>query len=400
MKLLYFIRDPYPTTRPDVLTLFGRCLAARGIASDIVGTRHGELAGSTLIWPAGSEFIHMPDAGALRRHLGGLLHDLRQLRRADDYDAVVVRDKIATAALALLWPHRRPVFYWASYPFPEDDLARAAMPLRSPAYRMALRLRARVTRWLLYRVVVPRARAVFVQSDRMRDVFARESGRLTGMLAVPMGVDAGALPPVDPAPAPYTDGEPFRLVYLGSMDRARQVEFLIDTLVRLRSRDPSTDYRLTLVGDASTPEQFAWLADRAAASGLGDRIDMPGMLPREQAWAIARQCQLGLSAIPRGPVYDVSSPTKTIEYLALGLPVLVNDIPDQLELVTRTGAGVCAPMDVDAFADAVVAIRRDHRAMAQRAAAARGWLLTHRGYELLADSVAAALGPAVDAHPH
>lgn len=400
MKLLYFIRDPYPTTRPDVLTLFGQCLAARGIASDVVGTRHGDLAGSALSWPAGREFVHLPGSGALRRHIGAMVHDVRQLRRAGGYDAVVVRDKIVTAAAALLWPHRRPVFYWASYPFPEDDLARAAMPLRGPAYRMALRARAILTRWLLYRFVVPRASAVFVQSERMREVFAQQSGRVTGLFAVPMGVDPRALPPIDPAPAPYQAGQPFRLVYLGSMDRARQVEFLIDTLIRLRRRDPSTVYRLTLVGDASTPAEFQWLAERAAGSGLGDLIDMPGMLPREQAWAIARQCQLGLSAIPRGPVYDVSSPTKTIEYLALGLPVLVNDIPDQLALVSQTGAGLCAPMDPDAFAEAVVSIRRNHRELAERAAAARTWLLAHRGYDLLAAGVAAALVPSVDRPPH
>ena len=96
----------------------------------------------------------------------------------------------------------------------------------------------------------------------------------------------------------------------------------------------------------------------------------------------------------------MSSPTKTIEYLALGLPVLVNDIPDQLALVTQTGAGLCAPMDPDAFADAVVSIRRNHRELAQRAAAARTWLLAHRGYDLLAAGVAEALLPPLDQPPN
>ncbi len=400
MKLLYFIRDPYPTTRPDVLTLFGQCLAARGIASDIVGIRHGDMAGSSLGWPAGAAFVHQPGAGALRRQLGGIVHDIRQLRRAPGYDAIVVRDKILTAVAALLWPHRRPVYYWASYPFPEDDLVRAGMPLRSAAYRLALRVRAGLTRWLLYRIVVPRARAVFVQSDRMREVFAQQSGRATGLHAVPMGVDARALPPAEIAPAPYLAGQPFRLVYLGSMDRARQVEFLVETLVRLRARDRATDYRLTLIGDASTREEFDWLAERVSQSGVSEQIDMTGMLPRDEAWAIARQCQLGLSAIPRGPVYDVSSPTKTIEYLALGLPVLVNDIPDQLALVTQTKAGLCVPMNADAFADAVMSVRRNHGEFALRAGAARAWLIAHRGYDLLADGVAAALVPPVDERTH
>jgi glycosyltransferase involved in cell wall biosynthesis len=48
-------------------------------------------------------------------------------------------------------------------------------------------------------------------------------------------------------------------------------------------------------------------------------------------------------------------------------------------------------MAAGAFADAILAIRRDYPALAARAAAARGWLLAHRGYEGLADTVAAAI---------
>ncbi len=30
MRLLYVVRDPYPTNRPDIVTLFGEGLSARG----------------------------------------------------------------------------------------------------------------------------------------------------------------------------------------------------------------------------------------------------------------------------------------------------------------------------------------------------------------------------------
>jgi hypothetical protein len=62
MKLLYFIRDPYPTTRPDVLALIGRCLAARGIGTDLVATRQGPVTEAPDQWPAGEAFIHAPGA--------------------------------------------------------------------------------------------------------------------------------------------------------------------------------------------------------------------------------------------------------------------------------------------------------------------------------------------------
>jgi len=392
MKLLYLIRDPYPTTRPDVLTLFGRQLARRGVVSDIVATRQGELADQQLPWPAGDAFIHEPGGrGGWRRRLGALWHDLRCLARGRAYDAVVVRDKILSASLALCRPGRGPVIYWASFPFPEEDLARAALPGRGVLSRTLLRARGQMTALLLYRWVLPRADAVFVQSDRMAEQFARRAGRTESMTAVPMGVDPEGLPPARVEPVRWREGDPFHLVYLGSMDRVRRIEFLLEVMAELRRRDPSEPYRLSLIGGASTEPEFDWLAGRVDGLGLADAVELTGPLSRERAWALAASAHLGLSAIPRGPVYDVSSPTKTVEYLVLGLPLLVNDIPDQQWLVAQTGAGACAPMTVAAFADAIRAIRQDHAGFAGRAWQARGWVLANRGYDVLADQVAQAL---------
>ena len=309
MKLLYFIRDPYPTTRPDVLALIGRCLAARGIGTDLVATRQGPGTEAPDQWPAGEAFIHAPGRSAPARHAGALRHDLRRLARASAYDALLVRDKILTAALALLWPHGRPVLYWASYPFPEDDRARAAMPGLGRAHRLVLRLRAACSGWLLYRFVIPRARLVFVQSERMAEQFAQRTGRRSGLVPVPMGVDETELPaPLAALAGPGVD-EPLRLVYLGALDRVRRLDFLLEVLDELRRRDAAQPCRLTLVGSAGSPADREWLMQRVHEAGLQDRVSIIDAMPRAQAWALARRCHVGASASPRGPVYDVSSPT-------------------------------------------------------------------------------------------
>ena len=78
------------------------------------------------------------------------------------------------------------------------------------------------------------------------------------------------------------------------------------------------------------------------------------------------------------------------------LPVLVNDIPDQVHVVERTGAGLCRPMQVDAFVDGVLALHGDFSRHAMRAQAARSWLLRERGYDVLADRVVAVLNDAMN----
>ena len=396
MHLLYIVRDPYPTQRPDIVALFGEALVERGVASDIVALRQGDLADRHDGWPGGAEFVHTPGNSALSRAVGGLLNDLRALRRCRTHDGVVVRDKILTAAIALLAPGRRTIFYWASFPMAEHDLARAAMPDGGRLRRYALRLRGALSAWLLYRWVVPRAARVFVQSEAMAGVFGARSGRTAGIVPVPMGVNPTELRAVTSALRAHRAGVPFTLMYLGSMDRDRRIDFLLDVLVALRARVPAIEWRLLLVGGANTAPEFAWLQARVQALQLGACVTMTGPVPRAQAWALAADCHVGLSAIPRGPVYDVSSPTKVLEYLAIGLPVLVNDIPDQVHVVERTGAGLCRPMQVDAFVDGVLALQADFSRHAMRAQAARSWLMRERGYDVLADRVVAVLNDAMN----
>lgn len=393
-RLLLFIRDPYPTNRPDIVELFGQ-MARRGVRTDLVASRRSDGMPVTEEWTLGEALVHEARGGGVRRALGGLWHDLACLRRARGHDAVVVRDKIVFAALALLLS-RVPVFYWASFPFPEEDRLRAAQALRGPVHAAALCVRAFVGERLLYSWVVRRARGVFVQSERMREQFEARSGRHDGLVPVPMGVAPSALIATTPPRTPSaSSGATFELVYLGALDRVRHIDFLLDVLAENRRRQPDVDYRLCLVGAASTAPEDDWLRDQIEARGLSPFVDRVGPLPREQAWTRARRAQLGVSAIPRGPVFDVSSPTKTVEYLTLGLPVVVNDIPDQAAVVAATGAGLCVPMAVDEFAQAIVQARERHAELQERAGAARDWLLAHRGYDVLATRVDRALREAL-----
>jgi glycosyltransferase involved in cell wall biosynthesis len=86
----------------------------------------------------------------------------------------------------------------------------------------------------------------------------------------------------------------------------------------------------------------------------------------------------------------VSSPTKLVEYLALGIPGVANDIPDQKLMLEASGAGLCVPMDADAFAAATLHILRDRAAAAQFAERGPAWVRRHRAYGILGRQVAAA----------
>jgi glycosyltransferase involved in cell wall biosynthesis len=114
--------------------------------------------------------------------------------------------------------------------------------------------------------------------------------------------------------------------------------------------------------------------------------------------ALLRHADVGLSPIPRGTLFDVSSPTKAAEYLALGLPCVGNDIPDQQLVLEQSGAGLCVPMEAQPFAAACLSVLQQPDLAAKLRANGPPWVAAHRSYQVLAHSVAAVYHRLVGAH--
>ena len=389
-SILFVVRDPLPPIRADVRTLFGTEMPRYGVATELVGQGG---SGDASPWPAGGMHV----VGSFRSRfasvcapLWDLLGLVRALRRGRP-DCIQVRDKIASgvlgrAAAALL---RVPFIYWMSFPIVEgfevrrDDIARAGRGLTW----MGHALRAWASRLAIYRVVLPGARHVFVQSDAMADWLAAKGFDRAKMTAVPMGVDANLFDRagVQPVEDPRLDGRRV-VLYLGRIARSRRSDFLLDVAGQLRAQDP--DVLLVIAGDAPSDDEMAWMRREIAQRGLEDHVLLTGWLPQRIALGYAARAEVGLSPIPRGTLFDVSSPTKLVEYLALGIPSVANDIPDQKLVIDESGAGLCVPMEAAPFADAVLRLLRDGALAAEFALRGPPYVKSHRTYDILGNNVA------------
>ena len=393
LSIAYVIRDPLPPLRADVLTLFGAEMPQYGIGTDLVGQVGGAACAGG--WNGGA--VH--PVGRLGHRLASVLSPfwdavgLARAWRRGPLDGIQVRDKIASglvgriaaAALGL------PFVYWMSFPIVEgfevrrDEIGRRAGRLLWLAHAV----RAALSRFVLYRMVLPGARHIFVQSDAMADWLAAKGIARARMTAVPMGVDASLFrrESVTPSTDPRLDGRRV-IVYLGRIAQSRKSDFLLDVVAALREREPAI--LLVIAGDAPSADEMEWMRSSISARGLDDHVLLTGWLPQHAALGYAVRAEVGLSPIPRGDLFDVSSPTKLVEYLALGIPSVANDIPDQQLVVTQSAAGLCAPMEAAAFRDAVLELLGNPTMASQFAARGPAWVQTHRTYTVLAQRVAAA----------
>jgi glycosyltransferase involved in cell wall biosynthesis len=161
---------------------------------------------------------------------------------------------------------------------------------------------------------------------------------------------------------------------------------LLHVLCEVRKTTPNV--LLMLVGDADNKLDSTWFRERIEHMGLADWVWVTGWMPREQALRYVKCAEVGLSPIPRGELFDVSSPTKAVEYLALSIPCVGNDIPDQRLVIEQSGGGLCVPMEVPAFASAISQLLDDAEHAARLGAQGRRWVFEHRAYRRIAEPIA------------
>lgn len=387
MKILFAIAERYPTHRQDVVALFGKYLPRLGISSDVLAIHSPDVALPD--WPAGRLLTEKAWKGRVAKHVQAFLNDLRLLWLAGrGYDAVQVRDKAVAALIGLIAARIAgiPFYYWMSFPIAEAAAVFArdrGLSVGIARWAFAM-IRARITSFILYKMVLPRADHVFVQSERMLANVEMKGVDRIRMTAVPMGFDPETLCTTNTGMACEKSPRP-TFVYLGTLNRVRAPEIMLAAIDIVQKRFPKV--LLLLVGDADEESDRRWLRSLIVERGLSGHVEMTGWLPATEGWALAAKSLAGLSPVPRSELMDVGSPTKAVEYFALGIPVIANDQPDQAIVLAGAG-GTPIPFTAEAFANEMLEVIARPTAYGEQGRVGQQWVRSTRSYERLAQTVA------------
>jgi glycosyltransferase involved in cell wall biosynthesis len=393
LDILFVTSDLFPPFRPAAKAVFAEGLAARGHRIDWLlqaaepTSRSGEQP-----FKGGIAYVAPTNAGhtrfaRLKRHLADALNDFRVfgLLKRHRYSLVQIKDKYfgALVAIAAAKLHGVPVFYWLAYPHGEASLYAASKGIAR--YRWLYRLRGAVQRFVLYRVIMPACTHVFVQSEQMRRDVAEEGIPLESMTAVPSSLN---LRDIDAAAGVADDvpAGPPTVVYLGTLLRERQLDFIVRAHALVVRALP--DAQLVFVGSGWMPDDEQLLRREADRLGIGANVTITGWLPMREAWQHVRRAALCVSPYLPVPILRSTSPTKLIEYMALGKPVVANDHPEQADVLHASGAGVVCAWDEQEFAAAIVELLKAPERCKKMGAAGRSYVAEHRTHWAMVELVA------------
>jgi glycosyltransferase involved in cell wall biosynthesis len=261
----------------------------------------------------------------------GTLRGLRALVDPAGYDVVIVRNffGVLRSILARRDHFGYRVGFWESFPhsFRRVFEARAtgrAVWRKTIEYAVKRRLESRlVARCDFYLPITETLKQRFRPTLR------------TPYLALPMGVDFAS---IDDAPLPEPVGAQKRFIYAGTVDRLRR----LDLIVAAFSTVPQA-----FVFDLYTASDNPLVAQIRSAAAADPRIQVRPAKPRAELLRIMRTYDVGVGLIPDSPLYEVSSPTKTLEYYAAGLPVILNPLPEYASLFNASCAFQCALIEPD-----------------------------------------------------
>lgn len=390
VRILQLVPESLPTFRADVATLFGKYLPRHGVQCDLVGK-----GGKEPLAESGFASQRRAATGSRwKRELSFVRLALRSLLGAkrENCDVIQVRDMVSIGLMALLIARLKGlrVVYWVSFLMSEGRIltARADLARRFSLRACMVLAKGAIERQVLYSIVLRHVDHVFVQSDAMAELMVQRGIPMERMTPVPMGVDMEKVASLGTVQRhwPGLEGKPV-VAYLGTLDPARCLERVCDALVLVRKEIP--DAQLLLIGNSPRPADAVALLDYAASIGLRDVVHTTGWLPMSEAWEYLASATVAVSYIPRGNLYDVSSPTKLLEYLALGMPSVGNDTPDQARVLSASGAGWLCASNPAAMAESLLDVLRDPAAARARAAQGPAFIEAHRSYRALAVHVAA-----------
>lgn len=312
------------------------------------------------------------------------------LKNYGPFHLIQVRDDPAMAYIAwrLSKKLKTPFVYQLSHLKEEEVMMYAQMGIYGSPLKNKIQGRVGL---LLRNFFLRKADLVFPISEQMKETLTNYGISAERMVALPEGVDTSAEPETydEEAGAIWKKlGLQAKRVitYIGTMNRFRQLDFLLESFKLVLEDSPEA--HLLMVGAGKTPEDIERLKEKATEFVIGQNVTFTGWVPREKVLAYIRTSDIGVSPIMPNRVFINSSPIKLLEYLALEVPAVASDIPEQRKIIEESGGGICVAWDKEEFAKGIKKLLKltetKRRAMGQRG---RAWVQKHRDFSILAERV-------------
>lgn len=123
-------------------------------------------------------------------------------------------------------------------------------------------------------------------------------------------------------------GHKINILYLGSMSRGRRLDVAIKAMRDLNQREQNVGFHI--VGSGDHLSELKQLVRELCLMGC---VHFWNVVPYSEVPSVILACDLGILPLPDCEAWNTSSALKLYEYMGVGRPVLVSDIPAHRDAV-------------------------------------------------------------------
>lgn len=220
---------------------------------------------------------------------------------------------------------------------------------------------------LLERFAYRHSATITVPTAGMRRILIEQGHPADRVVHLPNAVDTDRFVPPSAPSERLT-----KVLYSGTVGLAQGVGTLLDAAGILAGDDAGLTVRV--VGDGAERED---LQRSAAERGLAN-VAFSGRLPAIDIPGIIADADIAVMSLVDVPLFEDAVPTKLLEYMAAGKPVVAAAAGEAARVVERAGCGfACPPEDPPAMADALRRIAADPQAAFAMGQAGRRYAEEH-----------------------
>jgi glycosyltransferase involved in cell wall biosynthesis len=211
----------------------------------------------------------------------------------------------------------------------------------------------RVLRWCERRTY--RTADVVIATNETYRRFAVERGGVDPdrIFVVRSSPDPSRIHRVEPDPS-LRDGRPYLVAYLGTMGPQDGVDLFVDAARHVLASRPG-EVRFIAMGGGPMLDA---LRDRVQRENLASDVTFTGRVPDEVVRRVLSTADVAISPDPANEFNEYCTMNKTLEYMAVGVPVVAFDL-EETRVSAADAARYAPPNDAAALADLVVELLDD-----------------------------------------
>ena len=239
---------------------------------------------------------------------------------------------------------------------------------------------------LIHNYILRKADIIFPISVYMKNYLKNKNLDEQKIFPLPMGVNIKTFFPnqnIDRIKSKYNLQDKKVFIYVGTMAKKRHLDILIRAFSLVKKEVKNV--KLLMVGDGSGKEELEKLTRNL---NLEKDIIFTGAVPYVEVPKYICLGEIGLSPIPPFNIYKMSSPTKLLEYMASGIPVIGNrEILEIRKVISKSNGGILVNFDVKSFAAGMITLGKEEELAKIMGEKGREWVIKNRSYEQMAKKV-------------